>query len=161
MKIFPASKYKIVLNEDYEKYIEILKYNTKESNSLSSQVTDKKFIGKIGENSFRLIGSEKGIGAFTVFTGDFNKKSGTIKTEINGPFKIIISIIFIFPIILFSLNVINNGILKSLGLLVPLFMFWAFIRFVLIGLFNKYSSKVTMDKLKTTLSITSLEKNFA
>ncbi|WP_208796428.1 hypothetical protein [Flavobacterium fluviatile] len=48
-----------------------MKLNTLESDSLSTKSTNKEFIGRINANYFEIIGSEVGIGAFTVLRGDF------------------------------------------------------------------------------------------
>jgi len=158
MKIFPSHKYTIELNETSEVTLANLKDQTLESSSLYSQTTDKKFIGTITRNSFKVIGSEIGIGAFTVFIGTLDGMSGTVTTRINIGFKILISALYIFLVISVVWTVIDFGILKSTGLLVPLAMGVILIRFGITGLFYKISSKTTMQKLKTDLGIKSINQ---
>ncbi len=153
MKIFPTNNYRVTFTTDSRNSLETLKANTKESSDLTSQITDKMFIGRVGKNSFKIIGSELGIGAFTVFKGDFNETTGVIKTEINNAFKILIAVLYFLPIIAVTLTVFKTGQLRSLGLLIPLFMAFLFIRFIITSLAYKFSSNITMQKLKKVLNI--------
>jgi len=158
MKIFPTNTYHVKLSDDFQKSINLLKANTKESDNLSSQVADKMFIGKVEESGFRIISSETGIGAFTVFKGNFDKTEGVIQTEINRTFKILISILYFLPIIAIAPVVVKMEFIRSIGLIVPLTISFLFIRFILTHLANKFSSDLTMNKLKKLLGIQLVER---
>jgi len=156
MKIFPSHKYTVELNEPAEVTLANLKDQTLQSASLYSQVTDKKFIGTITGNELKLIGSEIGVGAFTVFTGTFDQMQGTITSRVNIAFKVLISILYFLPVISVVWTVIDYGVLKSIGLIIPLTMSFLFIRFVITGLAYKFSSNLTMQKLKACLGVKSI-----
>ena len=79
----------------------LLYINTCMSDVLGTISTDKLFIGKINQESFELISSEIGIGAFSVLKGNFINNTIILKFEINKPFKILISILFFSFFLLF------------------------------------------------------------
>jgi hypothetical protein len=160
MKVFPTKNYKIELKDNLEKSIELLKLKTLESNSLSTKLTNKQFIGKINGNHFEIIGSEVGIGAFTVLRGNFTNDSVNIVAEVNKPFKVLISILFIFGMSGISYNVFKIGFPGGLGMLVPLAMFIGLLRFVFLGLFFKTSSNLTFGKFSRLLNVES-SQNYA
>ena len=83
MKIFPTKNYKIELINNFEKNIQILRLNTLQSDSLSTKLTNKEFIGRINGNHFEIINSKVGIGAYTVLKGDFSNHSVNIVAEVN------------------------------------------------------------------------------
>lgn len=64
MKIFPTNNYSFKLVGEPIESLERLKRRTLISESLSSKITDKSFIGIIGDNNFSIISSEIGRGAF-------------------------------------------------------------------------------------------------
>ena len=152
MKLFPTKDYRIEFNSESCKPLELLKIQTLESDVLASQLTTKWFVGTVNDDNFRIIGSEIGIGAFVVFEGKINKAHVEISTQVNKPFKILISIIAAFGLFGFFVGVFRNGVTNSFGLLIPLAMLFLFLRFVLIGLFFKVSSKLTLGKLTTVLT---------
>ena len=160
MKVFPSKNYKIELVDNSGSSIENLRLRTLESDSLSTQITAKDFIGKIKGNEFQIIGSEIGIGAVSVLKGKFASDFVEVNAEINKPFKILISIIFIFGILGISFCAVKNGFPRGLGMLVPLIMFLGFIRLVFLGLFFKISSNLIFNKFCRILKIKSIE-NFA
>ena len=153
MKVFPTKNYQIELKGTPEKCIALLTLNTLASDSLSTTLTDKEFIGRIQGNHFEIIGSEVGIGAFTVLKGDFSDDTVNIVAEINKPFKVLISIFFVLAIGGFSYNVFRIGFPKGLGMLVPLAMFIGFIRFIFLGLLFRASSNQTFGKLTRLLYV--------
>lgn len=152
MRIFPSNKYIIELNSSVQKNIELLRINTKESRSLTSQTTDKQFIGRINGEQFELISSLIGIGAFTVFKGKFTENFVTLTTEINKPFKILLSIIFALGLVGVGHAFYRDGFVESIGLFIPLIMMVVFLRFVMIGLSNKISISFTLERLKNVLN---------
>jgi hypothetical protein len=64
MKIFPTKTFKFQIEDTIENYMNLLYINTCMSDVLGTISTDKLFIGKINPESFELISSEIGIGAF-------------------------------------------------------------------------------------------------
>nr|WP_315153198.1 hypothetical protein [uncultured Flavobacterium sp.] len=151
MKIFPTKNYKIDLKDNLEKSIELLKSKTLESNSLSTKLTNKQFIGKINGNHFEIIGSEVGIGAFTVLRGNFANDTVNVVAEVNKPFKVLISMLFILGIGGISYNIFKIGFPEGFGMLIPLTMFIGLLRFVFLGLFFKTSSNLNFGKFSRLL----------
>ena len=66
MKIFPSKTKQFSLISTQQDSLERLKRRTKKSDRLTSQFTDKSFIGTIENNTFRIISSTIGKGAFCV-----------------------------------------------------------------------------------------------
>lgn len=153
MKIFPTKNYKIELIDNFEKNIQILRLNTLQSNSLSTKLTNKEFIGRINGNHFEIINSKVGIGAFTVLKGDFSNHSVNIVAEVNTPFKILISIIFTFGISGFFYNAFKIGFPNALGMLVPFTMLVGLLRFVFLGLIFERSFNLIYEKFTNLLNV--------
>lgn len=160
MKIFPTNNYKIELKGNSEKMIEFLRLNTLKSNSLSTKSTNKEFIGRINENNFEIISSEIGIGAFIVLRGNFSEDTINVIAELNKPFKVLISILFIFGITGITFSSFQIGFPKAFGMLIPLAMFVGFIKYIFLGLLFKVSSNLSYGKLSRLLSL-ELNKNYA
>lgn len=153
MKIFPIKSYEIKLTDNPENNIKLLKLNTLESDSLSTKLTNKQFIGRINVNNFEIIGSEAGIGAFTVLRGNFSDGYVNVVGEVNNPFKVLISIMFIFAIGGISYNAFKIGFPGAFGMLVPLTMFIGFLRFVFLGLIFKRSFNLIFGKFNSLLDV--------
>lgn len=153
MQLFPTKYFKIELNESSDKSIEKLKLMTLESDSLSTQSTNKEFIGRIKGTHFEIISSEVGIGAFTVLQGDFSDDSVAVIAKVNTPFKVLISILFTFGIGGFVYNATKLGFPAGLGMLVPLVMFLGLLRFVFLGLLFKRSLRLVYVKFTSLLKI--------
>jgi len=152
MKIFPTDCYTFELTDGVERNLAMLRSQTFESSRLSSQVTSKPFIGEVGADGFRLIGSSVGIGAFTIFLGKIDSGAITVNTEVNRAFKILASFIVALAACVIGARFIVNGFMSSIGLLVPLAMIILFVRFVMIGLFYRVSRDLTLEKLVTMLA---------
>lgn len=158
MKIFPTSDYSFkLLGEPIESF-ERLKRRTLISDSLSSKITDKSFLGIINNNSFRLISSEIGRGAFCVLNGEIIDKNGTIKIEINKPFQILLSVILCLPIVVLISQLFSQDSHLFLLLVVALGQI-LIIRFMFIEIAFKKLSKNSLNRLSDVLDIESLEKN--
>lgn len=160
MKIFPTRNYKIELIDSPEKSIELLKSKTLESDSLSTKSTDKEFIGRIHESRFEIINSKVGIGAFTVLRGHFSGDSVHIVAEINKPFKVLISIMFIAAISGIAYNGFKFGFPKALGLLAPLIMLLGLFRFVFLGSFFKRSLDLVFGKFTSLLNLNQFKDEY-
>lgn len=153
MKIFPTKTFKFQIEDTIENNMNLLYINTCMSDVLGTISTDKLFIGKINPESFELISSEIGIGAFSVLKGNFINNTIILKFEINKPFKILISILFFFVLFAILLSAIQLGFPKAFGMLVPFIMFSALIKFVFFGLFFKKSSDLIFYKIIQLLKI--------
>ncbi|WP_341225335.1 hypothetical protein [uncultured Arcticibacterium sp.] len=149
MNIFPINKRKFILNQAQEETLYLLNKETEKSENLTSNYTEKSFLGIIEGNQFKLISSDMVKGSFCVMTGEVNLKSGYVKVEINGVFRILLAIVFCFPLI---------GILILLTQSVPLqvvliALITLFVRYVLIGLTFKFLSEESLERLKEVLDI--------
>ena len=104
MNIFPIKNYEIELLNDSSKALSELENNTLITDSLSSEWTKKAFIGQVNENGFKIISSEPGRGAFCVLNGKLESKKGLVEITINKAFRIMLSMIFLFPIVGFIIS---------------------------------------------------------
>ncbi len=158
MKIFPTSNYSFKIIGEPVESLERLKRKTQISESLSSKITDKSFLGIINNNSFRIISSEIGKGAFCVLNGEISNKNGTVSIEINKTFQILLSIILCLPIAgliaqLFSQEP-NLVVILITATTVQILM----IRFIFIELAFRRLSKRSLSRLSDVLDIESIEK---
>ncbi|MTH14018.1 hypothetical protein [Flavobacterium sp. LC2016-01] len=159
MNIFPKSYYTFKIIGEETETLERLKRRTELSESLTSKITDKSFRGIIKDNSFRIISSEIGKGAFCVLTGEIVNKDGQVEVEINKAFRILLSILLCFPFIgfitLFFSNKQEFSIISILAVILQLLM----IRYVFIELAFRRFSKSSLTKLSDVLDIDYIEKN--
>lgn len=160
MQIFPTNNYKIELKGNPENMIELLKLNTFKSNSLSTKLTNKEFIGRINGSHFEIIGSEIGIGAFTVLRGNYSYNTLNVIVELNKPFKVLISILFLFGVGGIAFIAFKIGFPKAFGMLIPLAMLIGFIRFIFLGRFFNVSSNLNFGKLSRLLNCSEFNKNY-
>lgn len=158
MKLFPSSAYTFKLYGDEKEAIDRLKRRTEPSESLSSQRTEKSFLGKINGNSFKIISSEIGRGAFCVLSGKIENNVGTLKLEINKPFQVLLGIMICFPILATGLSFVigTTEDLIALPLIGILQAF--FIRFVVIEIAFKLLSKHSLNRLSDVLDIDWIRK---
>lgn len=151
MKFFPTNQYSIDIVEGRETNVEILRENTEISDKLAGKLTDKHFIGTISDTEFELINSLVGVGTFTVFKGIIREQKVDVTTQINKPFRVLILAIIFLAILAVALSFIKNGYDKSIILVLPLIALILFLRFVLIAIFNRVSSRLMLEKLKFNL----------
>lgn len=151
MEIFPSQVYEFGLINGQNETLERLKRRTEESDSLTSKLTEKSFLGKVSGNRFRIISSAIGKGTFCTMTGFISYEKGEVKLEINKPFKILLTILMILPFIAFITQVFSASeefnpvfILVFLGQVL-------IIRFLFIGLFFKILSKQSLKRLSDVL----------
>lgn len=158
MKIFPTSRYTFKLYGDEKESIERLKRRTEPSESFGSQRTEKSFLGKIDGNSFKIISSEIGRGAFCVMSGKIENNEGRVQLEINKPFRILLSILLLFPIVGIGLSVILGK--EDLSILLPLVAVLQIlmIRFLFIEIAYRTLSKRSLNKLRDVLDIDWIKK---
>jgi hypothetical protein len=159
MKIFPTSSYTFKIIGEETETLERLKRRTELSESLTSQITDKSFRGIIKDNTFRVISSEIGKGAFCVLTGEINKQNGQVNVEINKAFKILLSVLLCFPFIGLIAQIFSNKeeflIIFILVAILQLLM----IRYVFIELGFRRLSKISLNRLRDVLDMEWIEKS--
>ena len=158
MKYFPSNFYEFGLIDDQDKTIERLKRRTLISNNLFSQTTEKSFIGKVNENRFKIISSDIGKGAFCSLNGKLNNKSGEVLVEINKPFRVLLSIILLFPVIALIVQIIIKPEDFNLIFLIVCLGQILMIRFLFIEFAYKFLSKQILNKLSDVLDIEWIRK---
>lgn len=158
MKIFPTSHYTFKLYGDKKESIERLKRRTEPSESFSSQRTEKSFLGKIDGNSFKIISSEIGRGAFCVMSGKIENNASFVNVEINKAFRVLLIIILCLPIIGLGLSLILGNIEDIL--IIPFIAIFQIIiiRFIAIELAFKFLSKKSLNRLSDVLDIDWIKK---
>jgi hypothetical protein len=158
MKIFPTSHYTFKLYGDEKESIERLKRRTEPSESFGSQRTEKSFLGKIDGNSFKIISSEIGRGAFCVMSGKIENNVSFVNVEINKPFRVLLSIILCLPILGLGLSLLLGNIEDVL--IIPFVAIFQIIiiRFIAIELAFKFLSKKSLNRLSDVLDIDWIKK---
>lgn len=152
MNIFPNKTIQFSLFSTQQDAIERLNRRTKKSNRLTSQFTDKSFIGTIENNTFRIISSAIGKGAFCVLTGEINEYKGRVNIEIHPAFRILSGILMIGPLIVLIISLLSVDD-PSLYLIPITLIQVAIIRFVFIELAFKSISKESLNKLRDILDL--------
>nr|WP_315220687.1 hypothetical protein [uncultured Flavobacterium sp.] len=158
MKIFPIKHYEIELLNDSSKAISVLENNTMITDSLSSEWTKKAFIGQVNKNGFKIIPSEPGRGAFCVLNGKLESKKGLVEITINKAFRIMLSIIFLFPIVGFIISFFIKEIEVSISLILPTLMSIVVFRFILTEIVFRIISKNSLKKLTKIIGIKNLSE---
>lgn len=138
--------------------MENLKLNTENTDSLTSDWTEKAFRGQVDDHGFKLISSEIGRGAVCVLIGDFNGKSGEIEIRIHKAFKILFSVLMLIPFVGFVIEILMIGIEGSLSLIIPVIMSVLILRFVLIEFIFRFISNTGIRKLNDFLEIKELNE---
>ena len=158
MNIFPIKHYEIELLNDSSKALSELENNTMITDSLSSEWTKKAFIGQVNENGFKIISSVPGRGAFCVLNGKLESKKGVVEITINKAFRIMLSIIFLFPIVGFIISFFIKEIEVSISLILPTLMSIVVFRFILTEIAFRIISKNSLKKLTKIIGITKLSE---
>jgi hypothetical protein len=153
MKLFPNKNLTVELSNDRLTTLNELKQNTKLTDRLVSEHTDKEFIGQVNDSGFKIISSEIGRGAICVFVGELQDSFGNLEIRIHKAFKVMFSILMLMPIAGFVIAVITNGIQNSIGVLVPMFMGILFVRFVFMELSFRFVSKTGLNKLTRLIGL--------
>ena len=153
MNFFPTKKYEFKLIGKQEDTLDRLKRRTEKSEYLTSQWTDKTFRGKIIENEFRIISSTIGKGAFCVMSGHIDSEIGIVYVEVNKGFKILLGIIYLFPIIGIVMIVALGGEKFNPLMILSIIGQILMIRFIGIWFFFERFSKYSLSKLRDVLDI--------
>ncbi|MBC7555537.1 MAG: hypothetical protein H7195_01085 [Chryseobacterium sp.] len=150
MEIFPEKRYSFTLINGQAESLERLKRRTEISSMLTSKRTDKSFIGNIKGNKFQLITSEIGKGAFVVLDGKIDESNGNVSLQINKVFKILISILFCFPLVAILIQAISKPKEFSVLLILVALIQIIFLRFI-VGVFFNILSRRSLNKLRDVL----------
>lgn len=153
MKIYPIKKYPIILIDGRSKAISRLKKETLSHEQYVSDWNRQKFIGKIDETNFEIKLSKKLYGSFCIFKGRLQEQNGTLEIEINKAFKVILFILFLFPILGLLTSLFKNDFKDSSKLLLPTIMFIIILRFVFIEFSFQIISKCGIKKLSKIIKI--------
>jgi len=159
MKIFPFKNYEFELLSDSSKALSELEQNTLITDSLVSQWTKKSFIGQVCGNEFKIISSKPGRGAFCVFNGKLESQKGTLEIRIHKAFRIMLSIIFLVPVIGFLLVIFTKEKENIILLILPTIIAIVVFRFVLTEFAFRIISKNGLKELTEIIGITKLKKN--
>lgn len=159
MNIFPKSYYTFKIIGEETETLERLKRRTELSESLTSKITDKSFRGIIKDNTFRIISSEIGKGAFCVLTGEIVNKDGQVEVEINKAFRILLTVLLCFPFIGIIAQTFSNKEGFSIIFILVAILQLLMIRYIFIELAFRQFSKSSLSKLSDVLDIDYLEKN--
>jgi hypothetical protein len=157
MKLFPNKNFVVELKVDRAATLNELKRNTKLTDTLVSEYTDKEFIGQVDDCGFKIISSEIGRGAVCVFIGELQDSFGTVEIRIHNAFKVMFSILMLMPIVGFGIAVLTNGIENSFGIIIPMIMGVLFVRYVFMELSFRFISKTGMNKLTKIIGIKTTE----
>jgi hypothetical protein len=153
MKLFPSRNLTVELQYDRMITLNELRCNTKLTDTLVSEYTDKAFIGRVNDSGFKIISSEIGRGAVCVFLGELQDSLGTVEIRMHNAFKILFSILMLMPIIGFGIAVLTNGIENSIAIILPMIMGVLFVRFVFMELSFRFISKTGINKLTKLIGI--------
>ena len=159
MNLFPSRVYTIELHDGSTLALNHLKQNTKLTDLLVLEATDKAFIGKVHENSFKVISSAK-YGAFCVLSGDFQGKVGSIKIRLHLTYKILSIILMLFPILSIVLALSRREVENHIELIFPALLGFIFVRFVIVELNFRLISKKVLNRLTVIIKISAI-KNMA
>lgn len=153
MKLFPTKELKFRLVNDQAETLDRLNRRTERSDNLTSQFTDKSFRGLINENEFKLISSAIGKGAFCVMSGQINTVDGSVKVDIHKVFRVLLTIILLFPLVGIILMTISGKeefspimILVAIGQILM-------IRYIFIGLAFRFLSRESLNRLRDVLDL--------
>jgi hypothetical protein len=128
MTLFPSRSFTVEFRDDRATTLKALRQNTKLTDRLVSDYTDKEFIGQVSDCGFKIISSEVGRGAVWVFIGDLQDSLGTLEIRIHNAFKVIFSILMLMPIVGFGIvGLIDQVVIAMIPLMI---MGIVFVRFV-------------------------------
>ena|SRR5690606_18891412 len=159
MKIFPISNYQIELKKESSDALSELEKNTLITDSLVSEWTKKMFIGQVNKNGFKIISSKPGQGAFCVLEGKLESHSGILEIRIHKAFRIMLSLIYLFPIIGFTIALLTKEKEIIISLIIPTLMTIIVFRFIFTELAFRIISRNGLKKLTEIIGIIKIKKN--
>ena len=153
MKIFPTKELNFKLIDDQAKTLNRLSRRTEKSKNFTSQYTDKSFRGTINGNEFKIISSAIGKGAFCVMIGVIESDKGNVKVEIHKVFRILLSVLLLFPIIGLIAMILYRGQEFSPILILIMIGQILLIRYGIIKLTFKFLSRESLNRLRDVLDL--------
>ena len=152
-KLFPTKELNFRLVNDQAETLDRLIKRTERSENLTSQFTDKSFRGLINGNEFKLISSTIGKGAFCVLSGQINSIGGSVKVEINKIFRILLTIILLFPLIgIVIMSIIKTEDFSPFMILIAIGQI-LMIRYFFIGLAFRFLSTESLNRLRDVIDL--------
>lgn len=152
MKLFPEKLIHFKLNDSQDKTLEKLKRKTEFSEKLYSSHSEKSFIGIVEKGQFKIISSAIGLGAFCTMNGNIEKEEGSVKVEMNFPFKILTSVMLIF-ILFGKISLLFKPPFISFGWIFGLILQILMVRFVFVGIFFSISAKHSLNQFRDVLDV--------
>ncbi|WP_175636290.1 hypothetical protein [Pedobacter ghigonis] len=153
MKIFPGKRVEFRLIDSYHETLNRLDRRTEKSENLISKYTEKSFRGTLNGNHFKLVSSAIGKGSFCVMTGAIEIDKGYVEVEINKIFRVLLSILLVFPIVGFIVIMISDLNKFSLAMVLITVVQILILRFVLIGIAFNFLSKESLNRLRDVLDL--------
>ncbi|WP_207534695.1 hypothetical protein [Desertivirga arenae] len=159
IEFFPSKIYSIKLEKDSGTSLMRLKENTLKKDHLSTELTEKRFIGRVGESDFKIISSVVGKGAFCVLQGniDASTGSGTVSIAIHKAFRTLISKWCLLPFSIVVFCLFKGNWSSAFSLLA----FVLIIRFIIIEILFKTLSRNSLDELVKVLGVAYLAEEEA
>lgn len=155
--IFPKETSSYKSEFDSDKLIEILKENTL-NGSLSSTAnqTQKKFIGRVEKDNFKIISSSYRTSMFCVFEGKLSYQSNQILLvkKFHPTFR---NLFLLWFLAMLSLLIFLPGNSKQIATIIPFISFVFLLRFLLITLLYRKSEEEGLEKLIHTLKLTEIK----
>lgn len=155
--IFPKETTSYKSEFDLVKLIETLKENTL-NGSLSSTTyqTQKKFIGSVEKDNFKIISSSYRTSMFCVFEGKLINQSNQILLvkKFHPSFR---NLFFIWFLAMLSILIFLPGKSNQIGTIIMFLSFVLLIRYLLITLLFRKSEEEGMEKLINTLKLTEIK----
>lgn len=153
MKLFPTKELRFRLINDQADTLDRLNRRTERSDNLTSRFTDKSFRGVINGNEFKLISSTIGTGTFCIMNGHINLDGGSVKVEIHKVFRILLSIILLFPLVgIILMTIIRTEEFSPIMLLIAIGQI-LMLRYIFIGLAFRFLSRESLNRLRDVLDL--------
>ena len=154
--IFPKETSNYKSEFDSVELIETLKENTLNGIlSSTAYTTNKKFIGSVEKESFKIISSSSRISMFCVFEGKLvtESKQITLVKKFHPTFR---NLFFFWAVAMLSIMLFLPGNSNRVATVVMFLTFAFLIRYLLITLIYRKSEEEGMEKLTDTLKLTEI-----
>lgn len=155
--IFPKETSTYKSEFDSVKLIETLKENTL-NGSLSSTAyqTNKKFIGSVEKDNFKIISSSNRTSMFCVFEGKLVNESNQISL-VKKFHPIFRNLFFFWVLAMLSILLFLPGKSNQIGTIIMFISFAFLLRYLLITLLYRKSEEEGIEKLINTLKLTEIK----
>ncbi len=153
IQLFPAKNLEFKLINSAAETLERLERRTEKLSSFSSAYTSRSFRGIISGNTFKIISSVPGSGAFCVLQGVIASDHNCVRVEINNPFKVLLTIILVLPLIAsFAAVLAGSAKFSVMSVIVPLLQI-VMLRYLLIEASFKFLSERSLNRFRDVLDI--------